>query len=126
MKPAKPKQKARRDIAMLEDSNASGERAPVQRFSSAASIRNSHELGQLVKQTRQTQGLLQHDVIGIANVGNRFISELENGKPTLQIQKVLDVLDILGLEIVVRRKGVMGVMNGTKNSEKSTHGGKGG
>ncbi len=63
----------------------------------------------MVKQARQTQGLLQLDVIGIANVGNRFISELENGKPTLQIQKVLDVLDILGLEVVVQRKGATNV-----------------
>ncbi|WP_229359077.1 helix-turn-helix domain-containing protein [Halomonas salipaludis] len=30
---------------------------------------------------------------------------LERGKPTLQLQKVLDVLDLMGLEVVVRRKG---------------------
>jgi len=43
--------------------------------------------------------------LGLANTGNRFIVELENGKPTVQLQKVLDVLDVLGLEIVVQKKG---------------------
>ncbi len=29
---------------------------------------------------------------------------LERGKPTLQLQKVLDTLDLMGLEVVVQRK----------------------
>lgn len=103
MSPIKPKRKTSSDIAAV------AKVAPLQisphRLSGATSIRNTNELGLMVKRARQGQGLLQRDVIGIANVGNRFISELENGKPTLQIQKVLDVLDILGLEVVLRRKG---------------------
>jgi hypothetical protein len=30
---------------------------------------------------------------------------VENGKATLRLDKVLDVLEVLGLELVVRRKG---------------------
>ena len=43
-------------------------------------------------------------VAGLGNTGNRFVVELENGKPTVQLQKVLDLLDLLGLEVVVRPK----------------------
>jgi len=43
--------------------------------------------------------------LGLANTGNRFIVELENGKPTVQFQKVLDVLDTLGLEMLIQKKG---------------------
>ncbi|MGJ7457865.1 helix-turn-helix transcriptional regulator [Halomonas sp. RA08-2] len=71
----------------------------------AATIRHSEELGQLVRQLRTEQGLLQIDLAGLAGTGNRFIVDLERGKPTLQLQKVLDVLDLMGLEVVVRRKG---------------------
>ncbi len=71
----------------------------------SAKIRTSGELGALVRRFRVAQGLLQTDVAGLANTGNRFVVELEQGKPTLQLQKVLDVLDLLGLEVVVRRKG---------------------
>lgn len=68
-------------------------------------IRQSEDLGKLVRRLRTEQGLLQIDLAGLAGTGNRFIVDLERGKPTLQLQKVLDVLDLMGLEVVVRRKG---------------------
>lgn len=71
----------------------------------AVPIRHSEELGQLVRRLRAEQGLLQLDLAGLAGTGNRFIVDLERGKPTLQLQKVLDLLDLMGLEVVVRRKG---------------------
>ena len=46
----------------------------------------------------------QLDLAGLGNTGNRFIVDLENGKPTVQLQKVLDLMDLLGLEVVVRTK----------------------
>ncbi|KPQ24572.1 MAG: transcriptional regulator, XRE family [Halomonas sp. HL-48] len=70
-----------------------------------ARIRTSEELGKLVKQVRQDQSLLQSDIAGLAGTGNRFIVDLERGKPTLQLQKVLDTLDLMGLEVVIQRKG---------------------
>ena len=33
------------------------------------------------------------------NVGKRFFSELENGKATLQIDKVLNVLEVLDINL---------------------------
>lgn len=67
-------------------------------------IRSATELGELVRAQRHLLSLKQLDVAGLGNTGNRFIIELERGKPTLQLQKVLDVLDLLGLEVVVRAK----------------------
>jgi y4mF family transcriptional regulator len=68
-------------------------------------IRTSQELGEFVRKHRTSQKILQADIVGLANTGNRFVVDLEKGKPTLQLQKVLDVLDLLGLEVIVRRKG---------------------
>jgi y4mF family transcriptional regulator len=65
-------------------------------------VRTSVELGNVAKQARIQQGIRQYDVAGLGNTGNRFIVDLENGKPTLQLQKTLDILQLLGLEIVVR------------------------
>jgi hypothetical protein len=48
--------------------------------------------------------LSQLDLAGLGNTGNRFIVDLESGKPTIQLQKVLDLLDLLGLEAVIRPK----------------------
>lgn len=67
-------------------------------------FRNSAELGALLRERRKKLQLKQTDLAGIGNTGNRFIVDLENGKPTVQLQKVLDVLDLLGLEMVLRPK----------------------
>lgn len=72
--------------------------------SDSAKLSSSAELGQLVRQTRKEQGLTQLDVAGLAGLSNRFIIDLERGKATLQIQKVLNVLALLGLELTVRKK----------------------
>lgn len=69
-----------------------------------APIRSADALGALVREQRKRLGLKQTDIAGLGNTGNRFIVELENGKPTVQLQKVLDVMDLLGLEVVVRAK----------------------
>lgn len=71
----------------------------------AVTIKSSKDLGDVVRAFRTSQSLTQADILGLANTGNRFIVELESGKPTVQLQKVLDVLDVLGLEIVVQKKG---------------------
>ena len=70
-----------------------------------AAIRTVSELGELVAAIRKRQGLTQQDVSGIAGLGSRFMVDLEKGKPTIQMQKSLDVLAQLGLEVVIRKKG---------------------
>ena len=42
------------------------------------------------------------EVADLAGVGRRFLSELEAGKPTLEIGKVLLVLTAAGIELVAR------------------------
>lgn len=67
-------------------------------------VRTALDVGQMVKRQRNGMNLRQLDVAGLANTGNRLIVDVENGKPTVQLQKVLDLLDILGLEVVIQPK----------------------
>ena len=67
-------------------------------------VRSSVELGAIIREQRKRLTLKQLDLAGLGNTGNRFIVDLENGKPTVQLQKVLDLMDLLGLEVVVRTK----------------------
>jgi y4mF family transcriptional regulator len=67
-------------------------------------IRSSLELGAVIREQRKRLALKQLDLAGLGNTGNRFIVDVENGKPTVQLQKVLDLMDLLGLEVVVRTK----------------------
>ena len=58
-----------------------------------------NEIGRLVRMRRRDSGLRQDELASIAGVGTRFLSELENGKASLELGKVLRVLQTLGLEI---------------------------
>ena len=67
-------------------------------------VQSSADLGAIVRDRRKRLALNQLDLAGLANNGNRFIVDVENGKPTVQLQKVLDLVQLLGLEVVVRAK----------------------
>ena len=67
-------------------------------------VRTSIELGAFARQQRQHLGFTQDEVAGLGNTGARFVSELERGKPTSQLQMALDLLDLIGLEVVVQVK----------------------
>ena len=66
--------------------------------------RSSVDLGTVIRERRKQLALTQLDLAGLSNSGNRFIVEVENGKPSVQLQKVLDLVNLLGLELVVRAK----------------------
>ncbi|MDB5824942.1 MAG: transcriptional regulator [Herminiimonas sp.] len=70
-----------------------------------ATVRRVSELGAIVAASRKRQGLTQADVSGLAGLGIRFLVDLEAGKETIQMQKALDVLAQLGLEVMITRKG---------------------
>ena len=57
------------------------------------------EIGKIVKKERKALGLTQADLALTSGTGLRFISDLENGKPTCQLGKTLIVLKTLGLRI---------------------------
>ncbi|MCH7532059.1 MAG: helix-turn-helix transcriptional regulator [Gemmatimonadetes bacterium] len=64
-------------------------------------IRNTADLGRLLRAYRKSRGLSQVDAAALAGVGERFLSELERGKPTAEIGLVFRVLDRFGLTLVL-------------------------
>jgi y4mF family transcriptional regulator len=56
-------------------------------------------LAQFVKDKRKTVGLTQTELAEKAGVGLRFLRELEQGKETLRLDKVNQVLQLFGHEI---------------------------
>lgn len=59
------------------------------------------EIGVVVRQARLDQGLRQDHLAAAAGVGLRFLVELERGKPTVRLAKVLAVLNALGYRLEV-------------------------
>lgn len=57
------------------------------------------ELKQLVKERRKAFNLKQPDLALKAGVGLRFVRELEQGKSTLRMDKVNQVLQLFGYQL---------------------------
>ena len=62
---------------------------------------DSTSLGLLVRRERKAQNLKQAELAAVSGVGVRFIVDLEAGKPTLQLGKVLQVITSLGCEVQI-------------------------
>lgn len=65
---------------------------------------DSKEIGKIVKSTRKKFNVTQQELALTSGTGLRFIIELEQGKPTCQIEKVLTVLRTLGLKLIIKGK----------------------
>ena len=53
-------------------------------------------IGQIIREERKELGMRQDELAAASGVGLRFHVELERGKVTVQMGKVLDVLAALG------------------------------
>lgn len=62
---------------------------------------DSISLGLIVRRERKAQKLKQAELAAVSGVGIRFIVDLEAGKPTLQLEKVLRVITTLGCDIAI-------------------------
>jgi len=65
-------------------------------------IANARALGDLVRQVRRSQHLTQAELAGASGVGQRFVNELEGGKPTCEFDKALKVARMLGIKLVAQ------------------------
>lgn len=62
-------------------------------------VRSVRDIGRAVRQARTAHGLTQVQASGLVGRGTRFVGELEAGKPTVQMQLVLDYLAALGFDV---------------------------
>ncbi len=65
-------------------------------------------IGQAAREERRARGLTQQELGELSGTGLNFVSQLERGKPTVRLDKLLSVLRVLGLELQLTRgkKGV--------------------
>lgn len=57
------------------------------------------DIGRIIKQKRKDDGLTLEDAAGLCGVSYAFLSALENGKETVRLNKVLQVIKCLGIEL---------------------------
>ncbi len=62
------------------------------------------ELSRYIKEKRKEYGLTQIDLSQKSGVGLRFVREMEQGKKTLRLDKVNQVLALFGAEMLPAKK----------------------
>lgn len=65
-------------------------------------LSNAHDLGRYVRDRRRAAGLSQADLATRATVSRRWLSDLETGKPTIEVGLVFKVISALGLYLDCR------------------------
>lgn len=68
----------------------------------SADVSSAADIGRIIKSAREERGMSQQSLAEHAGVGRRFLSELENGKPSLEFDKVLSVARALGINFLIR------------------------
>lgn len=61
-------------------------------------------IAEFIKENRKAAGLTQEEFALRAGLGLRFVRELEQGKPTVRLDKVNQALSMFGMEAVPGRK----------------------
>jgi len=74
-------------------------------------IHSPTELGRYLRHRRREQNNTIRDASGIASIGERFISEIERGKPTAFFDKTLQYLNLLGLSLHIYPKNALSIQS---------------
>jgi len=68
-------------------------------------IDNLKSLGTAIRARRKVAGMTLDQAADLLGVSRRFLIELEHGRRRASIEKVMTVLDALGLELVLQPRG---------------------
>ena len=62
----------------------------------------TNTLGVAVRNRRKSLGMSQEALAELADCGTLFVLQLERGKPTVRLDKLLSVLKVLNLELRIQ------------------------
>jgi HTH-type transcriptional regulator/antitoxin HipB len=92
------------DLSPDTASGSGGQTSPDPVAETAHQLLTPQDLGRLVRQARERMSLTQQAFADLAGVGRRFLSELENGKETLELGKVMRVASAAGISLFARER----------------------
>jgi len=68
-------------------------------------VRDATEIGVVLRRARKRQGLTQQQLADLVGVGVRFVSEVERGKGTAEVDRVIDLLRGVGIDVFLVARG---------------------
>lgn len=82
---------------MLKAVPSSAPNAPAE-----TAVPDAKAFGVAIRDRRKALGLTQTTLAGLSGVSHKFVNEVERGKETAEIGKVLRVARMLGLDLLAR------------------------
>ncbi|HJC44243.1 MAG TPA: helix-turn-helix domain-containing protein [Candidatus Mediterraneibacter gallistercoris] len=68
-------------------------------------IIDAKSLGKAIRDRRKELNYTQTYLSEFTGFSVSFISDLERGKPTVELEKTLKIINILGLDILIEKRG---------------------
>jgi y4mF family transcriptional regulator len=68
-------------------------------------IFDAADFGKAVKERRKELGYTQKYLSDFTGYSTSFISELENGKPTIELERALRLANLLGIDVLMEMRG---------------------
>lgn len=68
-------------------------------------VETAKDIGQAIRLARKRDNLTQRDLADLLNLGLRFVGDVERGKPTVELGKVLILLHGVGLDLHIKSRG---------------------
>lgn len=68
-------------------------------------ITDSKSLGRAIRERRKELNYTQAYLADFTGLSVSFISDLERGKPTAEIEKTIRLINILGMDLLVAKRG---------------------
>jgi HTH-type transcriptional regulator/antitoxin HipB len=73
-------------------------------INTADRIKNPTDFGKIISSRRKALGYTQKYISEITGISASFISDLENGKPTVELGKAMMIASLLGLNIYFSKR----------------------
>ncbi len=67
-------------------------------------IHDAKAFGKIIKERRKELGYTQKDVYEASGISTSFISDLENGKATIELGKAIFLANLLGVDIDLNKR----------------------
>ncbi len=68
-------------------------------------VHSSKTFGEAIRQRRKELGYTQKELSDFSGISVSFLSDLENGKPTAELEKCLHIAGLLGLDVLMNVRG---------------------
>ena len=65
----------------------------------SAKIKNSYALGQIIQQSRMQKGFSQRELANMLGISQKWIWEMEQGKPGLLMDRLFVILEKTGITL---------------------------